>query len=115
MGLPCLAGKCAADNARKRLASGAAISDAERLDLEDEARGCDGEQPDPWDRSVKWPACPAKVAYARDDIDAALTLRGLATMSPLAGWPAGIASRVVDTWACIEGERNALRAEARAE
>lgn len=114
MGLPCLAGKCAADNARKRLASGAPLPDVERADLEVDAAGCDGEQPDPWDRDAKWPTCPAKAAYARDDIDAALTMRGLAAMSPLANWPIGIAARVVETWACIEGERNALR-EARRE
>ena len=50
-----------------------------------------------------------------DDIEAALMVRGLASMSPLADWPDGIASRVVETWACIEGERAALRDEARSE
>ena len=87
----------------------------ERLDLVEASTGCDGEQPDPWEPSVMWQGCPAKAALARDDIEAAMMMRGLAAMSPLAGWPAGIASRVVETWSCIEGERAALRDEARSE
>lgn len=86
----------------------------ERADLEAAAVGCDGEQPDPWEPSAMWQGCPAKAALARDDIEAAMMMRGLAAMSPLAGWPAGIASRVVETWSCIEGERAALR-DARSE
>lgn len=109
MALPCLAGMCAADNARARLASGEALSEMQRDELQIDARGCVGPQRDPW--GVEWSGCPAKVAMQRPDIDAALTLRGLSKMSPLTGWPRGYNGRVVETWTIIDAERAALQAE----
>ena len=102
-----MAGTCAADNARSRLADGVA-NEHERTDLEIIARGCDGETPDPWTKSLMWAGCPAKLAMQRDDIDAALTLRGLSTMAPLADWPHGYNARVVEVWTTIEAERRAF-------
>jgi len=96
-------------NARARLASSADIAPLERESLEGMTRGCDGETADPWEPSMKWPACPAQVALKRPDIQAGLLLRGLAAMSPLANWPGGWTASAVDTWAAIDGERAALR------
>ena len=85
MGLPCIVGKCAAD--------------------------CKGPQADPWDKTLMWDECPGKAAFKRADIDAALTVKGLAAMGPLSDWPHGYASHVVETWAAIDAEKAALRAE----
>lgn len=109
MTLPCLAGECDADNARARLASGETFGPVERADLELAALGCQGPQRDPWDASLTWDGCPAKVAMRRPDIDAALTVRGLSSMAPLSDWPHGYASHVVETWAAIESEKAAFR------
>lgn len=108
MSLPCLAGECDADNARARLASGETFGPVERADLELAALGCQGLQRDPWDAALTWDGCPGKLAMRRPDIDAALTVRGLSSMAPLSDWPHGYASHVVETWAAIEAERNAL-------
>lgn len=110
-GLPCLVGKCAADTARKRLASSEDLHPLERADLELDALGCQGPQADPFDRSLMWDGCPAKAALRRHDIEDAVTLRGLAAMAPLAGWPAGYTARTVETWITIEAEKAALREE----
>ncbi len=109
--MPCLAGKCAADNARARLASGAKLQPLERADLEAAATGCDGEQPDPWNATLKWQGCPAKRAMEHPDIDAALTLRGLSKMATLANWPRCANGRVVEVWTMIDAERAALQTE----
>lgn len=77
----------------------------ERADLEIAARGCLGSQPDPWVRDLRWDGCPAKAAMRHPDVDAALTLKGLAAVSPIAGWPDSITGRVVETIAAINGER----------
>jgi hypothetical protein len=102
-----LANTCAADNARVRLAEGV-TNEHERTDLEIIARGCDGETVDPWTPSLMWPGCPGKLAMRRDDIDAALTLRGLSTMAPLTDWPHGYSARVVEVWTLVESERRAF-------
>ena len=104
--LPCIAGECAADNARKRLASGVALCDIERADLEVDAAGCMGPQADPFDRSLTWDECPAKAAHKRSDIEGALMLRGLASMAPLQDWPRGYTARVVEAWVAIEAARS---------
>lgn len=109
MQLPCVAGKCAAQNAAKRLRGSTPIDPAERASLEAMARGCDGETRDPWDSALTWPECPAQAAGKRPDIRDARMLAGLASMSPLADWPHGWTARVVDTWALIEVERAELR------
>lgn len=109
MALPCLAGMCAADNARARLASGEALSEMQRDELQVDARGCVGPQKDPW--GVEWPGCPAKCAMQRPDIDAALTLRGLSKMATLANWPRCANGRVVEVWTMIDAERAALQQE----
>jgi hypothetical protein len=41
----------------------------------------------------------------RQDIRAALVVRGLSKMSPLADWPHGYASWVATTWQQIDMER----------
>lgn len=104
-----MVGKCAADNARARLASGETLSEVQREELEIDARGCVGEQRDAW--GVTWPGCPAKCAMERPDIDAALTLRGLSKMATLANWPRCANGRVVEVWTMIDAERAALQAE----
>lgn len=96
--------------ARTRLASGDDLTLLERGDLEVAARGCDGEQPDPWDRVIKWDGCPAKSAMARADIQAAIALRGLASMSALHDWPGAYAGCPVETWMTIEVARGDLAA-----
>lgn len=111
MGLPCIVGKCAADNARKRLASGDDLHPLERDDCEAAATGCDGEQPDPWNKKLRWKGCPAKAAFARPDIDSALTVRGLAAISPLEGWPRIYVPRVVEILSLISHEERLMRAE----
>lgn len=83
----------------------------ERADLEIAARGCTGSQSDPWDAGLVWPECPAKAAMKHPDIDAALTVKGLATVSPIAGWPDSITGRVVETIAAIDAERADFRAQ----
>lgn len=83
----------------------------ERVDLEAAAIGCDGEQPDPWTKELKWNGCPAKAAWARPDIGSALTVRGLAAISPLEGWPRIYVPRVVDILSLISQEERAMRAE----
>ena len=90
-----------------RLAEGV-TNEHERTDLEIIARGCDGETVDPWTPSLKWAGCPGKLALRRDDIDAALTLRGLSTMAPLTDWPHGYSARVVEVWTLVESERRAF-------
>ena len=80
--MPCLAAKCATEDACEA-----------------------GEQPDPWEPSLKWRGCPAKRAMERQDIRAALVVRGLSKMSPLADWPHGYASWVATTWQQIDMER----------
>lgn len=84
----------------------------ERVDLEIAARGCVGPQRDPWDGGLVWDECPAKAAMKHPDVDAAMTVKGLAAVSPIAGWPDSISGRVVETIAAIDGERAALRAPA---
>jgi len=64
-----------------------------------------GEQPDPWDPALKWRGCPGKRAMERHDIRAALVVRGLSKMSPLADRPHGYASWVATTWQQIDMER----------
>lgn len=83
MGLPCLVNKCAAT--------------------------CTGPQADPWDPALMWPECPGKAAFKRNDVEGALTVRGMSTMAPLADWPHGYAAWVVETWSTIEAEKQALR------
>lgn len=82
MGLPCIVNKCAAN--------------------------CSGPQPDPWDRALVWDECPGKAAFSRPDIDGALTVRGLHSL----GLPQSsdtLAAWVIDVWAMIESEKQALR------
>lgn len=77
------------------------------------AEGCRGPQPDPWDKALTWPECPAKAVARRADITDALTLKTLAGMSPLADWPSGYVARHVEIWRMIDNERAALREAAR--
>ncbi len=105
-GLHCLTRLgCPAERARTRLASVEAIDAVERSSLEIEARGCQGPQVDPFDSAVTWDGCPAKAAPAQRDVAAAMTVKALASMSPLAGWPRGYTARIVETWSEIERAR----------
>jgi len=82
LGLPCLAARCGAEEA------------------------CEGsEQADPWTPGLKWQGCPGKRAFERQDVRAALVVRGMAKMSPLSDWPHGYASWVASTWQQIDMER----------
>ena len=82
IGLACVVGKCDAD--------------------------CKGPQPDPWDRSLMWPECPGRAAFKRADIDAAMTVRGLASLG-FTVRARDYASHVIETMGIIESERAALR------
>lgn len=105
-GLHCLTRMgCPADTARKRLASDERIADVERSSLEIEARGCQGPQADPWDKSVTWDGCPAKAAPKHRDVMDTMNVKALASMSPLAGWPRGYSARIVEVWSEIEREK----------
>ena len=64
-----------------------------------------GEQPDPFEGDLKWNGCPAKRAFERQDVRSALFLRGLASMSPLEGWPHRYTAGPVLTWMQIAADR----------
>lgn len=83
----------------------------ERADLEASAATCGGRTRDPFDASLFWEGCPAKLAYQHPDVVDAVTLRGLSRLAPLADFPRGYAARVVDTWMMLDAEEAALRAE----
>lgn len=85
----------------------------ERDSLEIEARGCQGPQPDPWDKSLTWPECPVQATFKRHDIDDYLLVKSLAAMSPLKDWPDGYAAHVADTWAMVDHERALMRDQRR--
>lgn len=104
MNLPCLAGKCGALDAQRKLAG--VVPERERAALEMIAGACGGDTPDPFDRELIWKGCPGQEAYQHPDIADALMVRGLGTMNPIAGWPRGIAARVTDTMLAIEHFRD---------
>lgn len=108
VGLPCIAGKCASDNARTRLAAGD-FDERERADLESAARACEGKQQDPWTPTLEWEGCPAKAAYVDPDVSDALIVRGLSRINALHNWPHGYSARVADVMAAIAAEESALR------
>lgn len=112
MGLPCLAGKCSALDAQRRLAG--EVPEWERASLEMIASACGGETPDPFDRDLIWKGCPGQEAYRHPDVADALMVRGLGTMSPIANWPRGIAARVTDTMIAIEQWRGDFERQRRA-
>lgn len=93
MGLPCLDGRCAAQE------------------------HCEAsEQADPFEGSLRWQGCPGKRALERRDIRQALTLRSAAAMAPLEGWPSRYTAGPAMTWMQMTAdrqERDRARAEVR--
>lgn len=110
LGLHCLTEKgCPGEAAREALASGKSISEVERSSLVIEAKVCTGAQSDPWDKELMWSGCPGREAYKHRDVADTLSIKTLAAMGPLSGWPERYAARIPQTWADIEGERAAGR------
>lgn len=106
LGLHCLTEKgCPGEVAREALASDRTISDVERSSLAEEAKVCVGPQPDPFDVSLTWSGCPGREAFKHRDVADTLTVKAIASMVPLAGWPERYAARILETWSDIEAER----------